>query len=500
MRESVEPIPPKKPAPAPDYADDRAARPASPKSAGREEKLSRGSDFLDHWREERRLDEGSTSVISGADDPEYAPLQNPVSLARKSDARYASDEPEPASVPGGFFSGRSGIRARPRRYRMPARMSPARMGVIAGGISVVAAIVLVSTQWASLTVVYKPRVDDVSVQEIQVAFDTGASKIQVPDKIIPAEELVFTKKSEQSFSATGRQQVADRARGKAAIVNEFSSSPQALVAGTRFVGDGGLVFRLSRGVTVPGATIEGGKIVPQSVEAELVADAPGERFNTGAQTRMKIPGFQGTPKYDAFYATSAGFSGGFVGESSVVSADDLKKAQEQVTKTLFDDMRSEIGRATPPGFTSLKELQNIEITRVSAPDAGAHTGQFSVSAEASARVMVFREQDAAALIAALALTGSEGHEPVENSAQAQYRVRSVDFDKGKAVAVMTANVKMRAVIRDQEFVALVAGKKDGSIADALRARPEIESFRLSLFPPWRTSAPSDPVHIRFRLE
>ncbi|MFY9463375.1 MAG: hypothetical protein WAP52_04300, partial [Candidatus Sungiibacteriota bacterium] len=277
---------------------------------------------------------------------------------------------------------------------------------------------------------------------------------------------------------------------------------QTLVAGTRFLTDAGVLFRLPRSITVPGAKIEEGKIMPQSVEAELLADAPGERFNIAGAVTLKIPGLlKGTPKYDGFFATAAqGFAGGFQGSAAVVSADDLKNAQEQVTKALFDELRDEMSRKIPPGFTVIKELQNIEIEKVVAPAVGMHAEQFSISADAAGKAMVFREEDAVALVRSLVLADTSEQELVAGSAQLQYRTRSINFDKGRADMTISGNVKTKAVVHRDALAALVAGKKGGSIADVLRGRPELVSFNLSFFPPWRASAPSDVAKIHFQPE
>ncbi len=444
---------------------DDGASADEPDESEESEDSSAGSEFLDHWRMSQESSEQAFRY------KEYASL--PAKIARIGKAR----------APG---TGRSRL---------------ARWGMISGGLAVAAALLFVSTAGASLTIAFKPRVDDIALQDIAVAFDTSVAKVLIPQKVIPAEALSFSKKSEQTFTATGKRQIAERARGKAAIVNSFSSSPQILVAGTRLVTDAGLLFRLPKFVTVPGAKIEEGKIMPQSVEVDLVADAPGEGSNIAGKAILKIPGFKGTPRYDGFFATaSGGFAGGFQGEAPVVSGDDLKNAQEQVTKALFDDLRSDIGRKIPPGFTALKELQNIEIKKVAAPAVGMHTEQFSVSADAVAKAIVFRQDDAIVLIKAFALADSTDQELVDGSADLQYHSRSIDFDKGRAEMTISGSVKIKAVVRGEELAALVAGKKSGSIADALHSRPELANFALAFFPPWRASAPSDPSRIRFRQE
>ncbi len=73
---------------------------------------------------------------------------------------------------------------------------------------------------------------------------------------------------------------------------------------TRFLALDGKIFRLTKGITVPGAKIVEGKIIPSSIEAAVIADQPGEAYNIGPVSRFSIPGLKGTPKYEAFYAES----------------------------------------------------------------------------------------------------------------------------------------------------------------------------------------------------
>lgn len=373
-------------------------------------------------------------------------------------------------------------------------------GMVAGAAALIALIVGASTLLARLTVTVKPRIEDVAVQDIAVGLDAAAAKALPAQKTIPAETLSFSKKTEQSFSATGKARVAARARGIVKITNRFSAVPQPLVASTRFLTEGGVLFRLPKSIVVPGAKVEGGKIVPQSVEAELVADVPGERSNIAGETNLMIPGFQGTPKYEKFDAVAAqGFSGGLEGTGTVVSKDDIKNAEEQVTKAVFDVLKAEIGRGIPPGFVSADGLQNVQIVKVDAPAPGTRAEHFSVAASAIGKALIFREQDAVALVQSLVLAGAADQEFVQGSAQLRYQARSADFGKGKAELAVSGHVKTRAVAHADDLAALIAGKKMGSITDVLRNRHELADFHLSFFPPWRSSAPANPAKIHITV-
>lgn len=377
-----------------------------------------------------------------------------------------------------------------------------RRGAYLGGIAIALAFVLISTVFARVTVVVKPRVDEASFTRVGALFDASVSKVLFSQKVIPAETLRFSRTVAKDFPATGTARVEERARGKISVFNAFNSSPQPLIAGTRFMTEAGTMYRIQKPVTVPAARIEEGKVVPQSAEAEAVADAAGEGANLPGPVSLKLPGFQGTPRYLGFYATAeAGFSGGFRGEATVVSKDDLARAEEETTKAVFGDLEKEMARTLPAGLSMIKELREIEIIKIDAPKAGARSGQtFTARAEAKGTIIAFRESDVTALLISFAAAENENSEFIPGSARLSYAVKSIDFEKGRAEVEIGGGMRIRAKISERELAALIVGKKEGSAAELLKARQELASFRLSFFPPWRAAAPKDPAKIRIRAE
>ena len=438
-----------------------------------------GSEFLGHWQEHHSIGVSKKSAADSVQEPDR-------------DTTFSPREDIPTA-----------IRA---VHHHPAAYSRARImyaGVIAGVLAVAGAFGAMTTVWARLTIVVKPKIENVSLRDIAVVFDTAATKVHIPQKMIPAEKLSFSKTVTREFTATGKDSGAERARGTVRITNLFSSSPQPLVAGTRFLTPGGTLFRLTKTITVPGATTVQGKFIPQSIDTEVAADVPGEEHNLSGQIQLTIPGFKGTPKYEGFSAQAPqGFSGGARGISIVLTKDDLKRAEEQTTKAAFNELKDEISKSVPTGFTSPEELRMVEITRVEAPVAGTHQEKFTVSATAHGRALVFRPEDAESLMKALALgaTQDKNQEVVGGSARMTYRARNIDFTKGRADVTISGTVQIKAIVHQDALAALAAGKKQGSISEALRSRPEVSAFTLSLFPPWRSRAPGDTAKIHFVVE
>lgn len=375
------------------------------------------------------------------------------------------------------------------------------LGGITGLIFFAALIILLSTVFARATVSVKPQLENILIQDILIGLDTSISKVLSEGRILPSERLVFTRKEIGEFEATGKEIIAEKARGKAKIYNSFSSSPQSLVANTRFLTSAGVLYRLPQSITVPGARIEAGKIVPQFVEVELVADKAGEESNLSGEVRLNIPGFHGTPKYEGFYALAPnGFSGGLKGEVTVVSPDDIKRGEEAVTKKLYEELTAEMLRKTPPEFTFVEKLREIEIIKVISPRPGTRRDKFTVEAEAEGRAFFFREADLISLLREMVLKGDKTRELVDKTAVFRYQIRSVDYENGKATLTVNGSIKSKSTIPESEIRMLVKGKKEGSIAEVLKSRQEVAQFSISIFPPWRSSAPDDESKIRIIVE
>ena len=374
-------------------------------------------------------------------------------------------------------------------------------GVLAGIMTFLVLVVLISTVFARASLTVKPRVESSTLDNITITLDSSVSAVLGDKRVIPAERLVFTKKISDTFPTTGKEMIEERARGTAKIYNRFSSSPQSLVATTRFVTDDGVLYRLPRSITVPGAKIEKGEIVPQFIEVEFVADHAGEGSNLGGEVTLKIPGFRDDPKYDGFYAIAEkGFSGGFRGEARVVAREDLRKAEENITKRVYDEVLQEFAGKVPSEFKLVEALREIQITNIAAPAEKSRRDEFVAEAEARGRTIVFRERDLLGLLDLLIIGDDETREFVEDSSNLTYQVLNIDYEKGRATVSLRGSIKTKAVIPEKELRALAVGKKEGSLIEFLKGRPELSSFRISFFPPWISKAPADENKIRIFVE
>lgn len=362
---------------------------------------------------------------------------------------------------------------------------------------------LLSTVFARVTITVKPTVGSLQINDMNVVFDASLSDVNVQTRTIPAELLLFDGKTSMNFDATGNDVVNQKATGRVRIYNAWGATAQALVASTRFVTDSNAVlFRLPKSIVIPAAKKdEKGVIIPQFIETDLAADQAGVGSNMSGEIKLHIPGFKGGPKYDGFYAVAAnGFSGGNTGAGRVVTRADIAAAQEKVSKKAFDDLKQSMAQKIPAHFTFVESLSEIQIIGITAPKEKTRADTFTVEVKAVAHVFVFRDTDVMQLMNGLLIGDDHKKSLIDKSANLHYQIKNANYDKKIAQVVVNGTVKTKTVINAKDIAQLAAGKKEGSLIEAMKARRDVATFRISFFPPWIFSVPGNANQVNAIIE
>lgn len=412
-------------------------------------------------------------------EPEAQPAAPPVVAAEEEAVHQVAEEPlSPIRI-----TGLGSVSELPRGRRIMGQIFRMRTGVLA----LIAVVVFVVLPYLALAVL--PKADlvltmqkDSWVFEDAVVADKGITTIDYDAGRIPGQ--VFTQKTNVSlkYPATGRKNIERKASGSITIYNAYSSAPQSLVANTRFETPDGKVFRLVSAVTVPGAKIENGKIVPSSVNADVVADKPGDAYNMGPIAKFTIPGFSGTPKYEGFYAESkAAFTGGFIGEGKVATDEDIKNAKAKSAASLEASLRTLLAAQMSSDFTVLNDATVFTLLKQTVtPEAGTD-GQFSVLSEGQISLIAFREKDLLEFLRARAAQekGMEFEIIGENK---EYGVARVDLTAGRVSFALTYTAQLRRVLDVTAFLSQVVGKSEEDLKTIIAGVPGISGGTANLWP------------------
>lgn len=326
--------------------------------------------------------------------------------------------------------------------------------------------------------------------------DKSLTKINTEKQLLPAEVFILKKNMVQLFPASGKESVFQKATGKITIYNAYSSKPQILVEATRFATPDGKIFRLTKQVTVPGAEVKDGKIIPSSVEAEVIADKPGLEYNVGPTPHLTIPGFKGTPKYEGFYgALLEGTKGGFAGQKAVPTADDINKAKEKATEVLKNAVKSNFFASEPFGFKILSF--DIIVNRLTVDSNTDEKGNFSVFGEVTFRAFGIKEEDIKLILLSLAKGGEEGL--VFEDLKIDYSQLKPDFERGIISFHVAASAILKPDFDEEDFKIKVRGKKKEEVRAMILDLPRLQNAKISLWPFWLKSLPRNQNKIKILL-
>jgi hypothetical protein len=256
--------------------------------------------------------------------------------------------------------------------------------------SVVVLIFLVSSIFATASLKITPRNEKVVLNDTFTMIK-GSEK---DDDSLNYEVMTIKKSLSKELKTDGEEYVEKKAVGKAVIYNNDSTSKQRLINNTRLETADGLIYRIRQSVDVPGYKVVGGVKTPGSVEVEIIADMPGDKYNMKLEDfkgDFTIPGFKGTTKFTTFYARlSSDTIGGFVGNVRKVSEENLKKGREELRNELKDTLMKDIYTQKPDQFMF---FDNTFYINYSSLEDSINDEKYVVSEEATINVPIFKESE-----------------------------------------------------------------------------------------------------------
>ena len=372
------------------------------------------------------------------------------------------------------------------------------IGILGGSIILLIAIVYIIA--GSATIILRPTSKSLEAQISAQASDVFSS-IDSNFGKIPGQLFEITKTGTKEAVATGQRDIASKARGKITIYNELSSSPQPLIATTRFESSGGLIFRTLQSVSVPGSSVKNGKVIPGSITVDIVADKPGAQYNI-ATGKFTIPAFKehgDTERYTKLYGQSSdAFTGGANGPSKVVTQTDYDTAKEAAIKiakeqimTAFKEQSSDLTilDGVEPTISGIKSTVN--------PDDAAES--FSVSVTATLKTVAFRQVDLYQLIKET-ISRKDRLDVFPNKLTLKYTDVIYKADLGTLAFTIDATGTGYSPVDSQVVMEQLKGKNGQAFRDYFKDKEGIESAKLDLSPFWVRSIPMDPKHIKVELD
>lgn len=329
--------------------------------------------------------------------------------------------------------------------------------------------------------------------DTEVKGDANLTQIDYESGAIPARVVSVTDEISRTYPTSGNKSISNqKAHGKITIYNEYSSSPQPLVATTRFLSEDGKLFRLVGGVTVPGVDKSGTDPKPGTIEADVIADESGDSFNI-SPAKFTIPGFKdsGSEKYQKFYAKSessmTGGGSGSSGESTkALSQSDIDSAKSSIIADLNSDIKDKLKQAAGDGTVVLDDAINLEeATYKISNSPGEVVDNFEIKAEMKGEAIVFNDADIKEVVSRIIARANDGKFDANKS--------SITLDYGKAETNRTSGyivIKVHGIVRIMPNIDLenlkrgILGKNSDELEAYLKTYPDIEKAEVTYWPPF----------------
>ncbi|MDP3901143.1 MAG: hypothetical protein Q8Q38_02280 [bacterium] len=381
----------------------------------------------------------------------------------------------------------------PMSFRFPLWAYALGLLLIAG----VASMGVINVFFASAYAVIHPQVRQLST-EVQISTSAGIDKVSLENLSIPSRLFIKEVQATRLFLATGSTVGEDRAKGVIRVFNE-RTSPQTLVANTRFLSENGKLFRSSGRVVVPSASTKDGNVVPGTLDVNVEAAEAGPEYNIGASS-FSLPGLAGSSLYTLVYGRSFDpMSEGFKGETQVVKDTDILKAKEQLIAQLVDQAKSKIAEDLPPFFLLPENAYVSEIVKAeSQAIAGTPVSEFNYAATVRLSALAYDSGDMEEIaLSLLNLQVGDEERLNENKVSAEASLEDASLLRVSLKGEVYKNLNTSSIASQ------LLGKTEREAATSLgSSNPGITEMSISFWPFWVQRVPKDPnrVQVTLRLD
>ncbi len=169
--------------------------------------------------------------------------------------------------------------------------------------------------------------------------------------------------------ATDGPLVQTKSKGTITLYNNYSTSSQKILAGTRVVNSKNQIYKTTWSVVIPARKIDKGKIVPGAIDVGIIADQPGIEYDMSILTEtaldFTIPAFKNTPRYTTVTGRlKKDLVGGFNSKKKIISPEIEKVAYQEVEMQLKDKLLKNIKLAVPDDLILFDDSYIIEYQKL----------------------------------------------------------------------------------------------------------------------------------------
>ena len=389
-----------------------------------------------------------------------------------------------------------------RKFKLP-KKSAYGIGLTAA-VALFTFVLVIFLTAGSAKIEITPRPQELNTQ-LKVAISPNFSSVDKSFNQVPGQLFSISKSASDEFASTAEKDAIQKSRGTITIFNEYGTSPQPLVATTRFelIQEGkasGLVFRTLQSVVVPGMKIENEVVTPGKKDVDVIADKAGQLYNVPAGNFVIVAWREkgDTARYNKIYGKSSeSMHGGILGKAKVVSEFDYNNAKEQLSSKVKSEINESLklqsaGLELFPNFGS--KIDSVEST-AKADDAA---DKFTMTISSSIVTVGFKKDDLVSLISQY-IEKTSGLMVVPDKLELTYKDIAMDTTNKILRATVFIGGNAYAKIDKEGVVSNLTGKNEAQIKEYLDSVKDIDSAKIELSPFWVKKVPKNKSDIDLSL-
>ena len=331
--------------------------------------------------------------------------------------------------------------------------------------------------------------------QFKVSASDRFSSVDSNTNRVPGQLFNIQKSVSGEYSTTGERDVAQKAKGKILVYNKLSS-PQPLIATTRFRSSQGYIFRSLTTITVPAAK----NSIPGTVEVNVIADKADASYNI-EPGQFNIPAFQekgDTQRYQNVYGESKeAMRGGTNGKAKIVSESDYIKGKDELTNKLKVDLQTGL-KSEIAGLTVISDA----IPNIMAPESTAQIDDaaesFEMTLNGSLKTIGFQEKDILTLVS-YRVEKANNLTVIADKVEVEYSNPKLNSDTNTIEFNVQVKGNAYGKIDEKKIISDLAGRKEDQIREYLKGLAQVKSARVLLSPFWVSKVPKEETKVKIQL-
>lgn len=324
---------------------------------------------------------------------------------------------------------------------------------------------------------------------------------------IPFEIMIVPDEELKNITLTDGQEASTKSKGEITFYNEYSSTPQKLLANTYIKDEAGKLYTLDSEVTIPGYTQDKDKkIIGGTATVTASSFLLGESYN-GNPSDFTVNSFKGTTKLNKIYAKAkTSFTGGALGLVYVLNANDKGILNSYAATSFKNNLYRKVNAQIPEGYILYPNAISFAYNINGDSFFKDKNAEVPIDGTLSAIIMKKSDLSKALIKNLLPKISEQEFKEIQvlnpDSLKFNFIVKDQPITKELTSFDFTFNGDLNMLwnINTELIQSKLVGISKESVEGFLKQDPGIKNAVVRIFPPWSSTLPKEVSKIKVLIK